>query len=134
MKIKAMLLDERDVFVGVVELESADALTDRHVDLTPSGGICDRKPGEYRWNRKDRCLEPLPKQQRATQGRPTLEQAVAFDALKRWEGAAASVSDVTLRWLDEIVCSHDFRGFVLAGHPLILAYAKARGIDFQKKD
>ena len=131
---KALLLDERDVFVRLVELDDEAELTARHVDLRPHGGECDRPTGEYRWNREKQALEPLPRQQRAQQGKPTLEQAVAFDLLKRWEADQGAVSDVALAWLDDIVRTHDFTGFVLAGHPLILAYIAARGIDLKKKD
>ena len=131
---KALLLDERDVFVRLVELDDEAQLTVRHVDLRPHGGDCDRPAGEYRWNREKQALEPLPRQQRAQQGKPTLEQAVAFDLLKRWEADTEAVSDVALAWLDDIVRTYDFAGFVIAGHPLILAYAAARGLDLKKKD
>ena len=131
---KALLLDERDVFVQLVEIDDEAQLTARHVDLRQHGGDCDRPAGEYRWNRDNKSLEPLPRQQRAQRGKPTLEQAVAFDVLKRWEAYPNDISDVALAWLDEIVCSHDFTGFVLAGHSLILAYIAARGIDLKKKD
>jgi hypothetical protein len=134
MTFKALLLDERDVFVRLVELDDEAQLTARHVDLRPHGGDCDRPTGEYRWNRENQALEPLPRQQRAQNGKPTLEQAVAFDLLKRWEAAPDAVSDVALAWLDGMILTHDFTGFVVAGHPLILAYAEARGVDLKKKD
>lgn len=131
---RALLLDERDVFVALVELEDEAQLTARHVDLRPHGGDCDRPVGEYRWNREKQALEPLPRQQRAQHGRPTLEQAVAFDVLKRWEADPAAVSDVALTWLDGVLATADFIGFVSGGHPLIAAYARARGLDLNKKD
>jgi hypothetical protein len=131
---KALLLDERDVFVQLVELEDDAQLTARHVDLRAHGRDCDRPTGEYRWDRDKQCLEPLPRQQRAQRGKPTLEQSVAFDLLKRWEAAPAAVSDVALAWLDDVLGTHDFKGFVIGGHPLITAYAEARGLDLKKKD
>lgn len=133
MTFKALLLDSRDVMVGVVELEDEAELTARHVDLRPHGGDCDNKPGEYRWDREKKQLVPLPRSQRAEGGKPTFEQAVAFDLLSRWEANAAGVCEVSLTWLDEVVQSLDFKGFVLGGHPQLLAYAQARSIKFGKE-
>lgn len=128
MTFKAMVLDERGVYVAKVELEDGAEIPPRHVDLRPLGGDCDRPFGQYRWNLESRCLEPLPRQQRAVEGRPTLEQAIAFDLLGRWERAAASVPDVTLAWLDDRMTTVDFSAYVRGGHPLITKYMEARGI------
>lgn len=77
---KAMVLDEGDVFVDLVELASEAALTDRHVDLRPHGGDCDRPFGQYRWDRERQTLVPL-----AALARPMPGGAVsterAFDRL-----------------------------------------------------
>jgi hypothetical protein len=132
---KALLLDERDVFVALVEVEDAD-LTERHVDLRPHGGDCDRPVGEYRWNRATKALEPLPRQQRAKAGRPTLEMAVAFDVLDRWDRARTARADmpteVSLAWLDDSVLSWDFKAF--HDLPLLREYVLARGLALKKKD
>jgi hypothetical protein len=129
MTFKALRLDERDVFVELVTLEDEAQLTERHVDLRPFGGDCDRPVGEYRWNRTKKALEALPRQQRAKGGRPTLEQAVAFDMLARWERDPASLTEVSLTWLDGLMVTMDFTGYVRGGHPLIVAYIKARGLE-----
>lgn len=133
---KAMLLDERDVFIALVTLKDEAQLTARHVDLRPHGGDCDRPVGEYRWSREKSALEPLPRQQRSRAGRPTLEQAVAFDLLDRWDvarnGAGRMPTEVCLAWLDDMVRSVDFGPFLKL--PVVVEYIAARGIDFKKKD
>jgi hypothetical protein len=74
---KALLLDEADVLVAVVELADEAGLTDRHVDLRPHGGECDCAPGQYRWDRQMKRLEPLPRFRRVpAEGVPSLEQVV----------------------------------------------------------
>lgn len=132
MTYKAMRLDERDVLIAIDELPDDQAVGVNQVDLRPYGGDCDRPMGQYRWNRDKQALEPLPRQQRAQAGRPTLDQAAAFDLLSRWQ-AKAELAEVSLAWLDDIILTHDFAGFVLEGNPLILAYARARGINLKKK-
>ena len=126
---KALLLDERDVLRAVVELADASELTERHVDLRPHGGDCDRKPGEYRWDREKKCLQLLPQQQRASLARPTLEQAFAFHLLKKAmlpaPAADLALSDsVELRWLDDMVASVDFKA--LQEVPIVKDYIAAR--------
>jgi len=129
---KAMLLDERGVLRGVVELADELALTPLHVDLRPHGGDCDRKPGEYRWDAESEQLRPLPRRQRAVHGRPTLEHAFAFHLLK----LAADVPDVAtseaveLQWLDDMVRSVDFSPYLAL--PLVKQYLAARGLDPKK--
>lgn len=127
MTFKAMVLDERDVLRGVVELESEAELTPRHVDLRPYGGDCDRKPGEYRWDRQQKCLMPLPRPQRAREGNPTLEVAYAFDLLSRWVTAPAAIPEVALAWLDSTVMSVDMQ--FMAKAPVVEAYRRARGLN-----
>lgn len=126
MTFKALLLDERDVLRGVVEVTEAE-LTERHIDLRPFGGECDSKPGEYRWDRVRKCLQPLPTTQRAREGRPTLEQAYAFDLLGRWKADSLSVPDTALAWLDEVVRSVDFGAFHQL--PVVAEYRVARGLN-----
>jgi hypothetical protein len=130
---KALRLDERDVFVELVTLDSEAQLTERHVDLRKRGGDCDRRPGEYRWDRKSGSLVPLPRQQRAVSGKPTLEQAFAFVLLKRAVGATdlGTTQAVELVWLDEMVKSVDFR--VYLGVPLVQEYIAARGLVIEEK-
>ncbi len=135
MTFKALLLDERDVFVALVELDDETQITNRHVDLRPFGGDCDNPVGEYRWNRDLKTLEPLPRQQRSRAGRPTFEQAVAFDYLNRWDLARADPSALTavsLAWLDDMVCSIDFTPFL--NLPVVVEYIVARGLQINKKD
>lgn len=134
MSFKAMRLDERDVMVAIDELDDETELSARHVDLRPFGGDCDRRPREYRWNREHQCLEPLPRHQRAVAAEPTLEMALAFDLLKRWEQDATRISDVSLQWLDAVVLSLDFTSLVLAKHELIWSYMIARGIEPKIKE
>lgn len=144
---KALLLDERDVFIGLVEIDDEADLTERHIDLRPHGGDCDRPVGEYRWNRERLTLEPLPRHQRAKAGRPTLEMAVAFDYLDRWDRSRLALAlmseqpgrrrsdplpEVTLAWLDDMVRSMDFAMF--ADLPVVSEYAAERGLDLKKKD
>jgi len=129
---KALLLDERDVLRAVVDVADASELTPLHVDLRPHGGQCDRKPGEYRWDRKKLCLLPLPKQQRAVQGRPTLEHAVAFMLLKKamLPSPAADLGhadSVELDWLDDMVQSVDFGAYLEV--PLVKEYRQLRGLN-----
>jgi hypothetical protein len=133
MTFKALLLDERDVFVELVTLTDDAQLTERHVDLRQHGGDCDRPVGEYRWNREKKALEALPRQQRATTGKPTLEQAVAFNLMRQALRAKADLQTnqaVELVWLDEVLTSHDFKGLHKA--PLVVEYAQARGLDLSK--
>lgn len=74
---KALLLDDADVLVAIETLADEAALTDRHVDLRPYGGECDRNPGEYRWDREKSALIPLPRFKRVpAEGVPSLEQLV----------------------------------------------------------
>lgn len=57
--IKAALLDERGVYLRIVELASEADLTDRHVPTITS---CDLPAGRYRWitdNRKRPSGEPM---------------------------------------------------------------------------
>lgn len=127
---KALLLDERDVLRAVVDIADEAELTARHVDLRPHGNACDRKPGEYRWDRKAKALMPLAKVLRAQEGRPTFEQAYAFDLLDRWKSAPLSVPDVALAWLDDMVRSFDFAG--LKQVPIVAEYRAARGLNENK--
>lgn len=129
---KALLLDERDVLRAVVELADESELTERHVDFRPHGGECDRKPGEYRWDREKKQLRPLSRALRAREGKPSHEEAYCFDILGRWEKDAEAVNDVALEWLDEVVLSFDMKGYVIAGHPLVMAYIRSRNLDPKK--
>lgn len=75
---KALLLDADGVLEDVVELASGAPLTDRHVDLRPFGGDCDRQPGRYRWDRERQTLVPVNLAIGApARGGVTLEQAFA---------------------------------------------------------
>jgi hypothetical protein len=129
---KALLLDERDVLRAVVELADESELTERHVDLRPHGGECDRKPGEYRWDREQKTLRPLSRTARAVQGRPSSDQAMAFDYLLRWKADQASVPEVCLAWLDDVLDSVDLKAYVVARHPDIVAYDAARAEPLQE--
>jgi hypothetical protein len=68
MSIKAALLDEQGIFLGIDELTDAGQLTDRHLPLITE---CDLPSGRYRWvpaevtknNPYGGAFWPLPKQQ-----------------------------------------------------------------------
>ena len=131
---KALRLDERDVFVELVTLDDPAKLTERHVDLRPLGGDCDCPVGEYRWNREKKQLVPLPRQQRAKTGKPTMEQAVAFNLMRQALRAKADLktnSAVELIWLDEALKSFDFKGLRLT--PMVQEYIEARGLELDTK-
>lgn len=127
---KALLLDERDVLRGVVDIADEAQLTPLHVDLRPHGGECDRKPGEYRWDREKKCLMPLPKLQRAKEGRPSIEMALAFDLLARNAADPKALPEVVLAWLDDAVQSVDMAAY--AASELVAAYARSRGLPEKK--
>lgn len=129
---KAMLLDDRDVLLQVVTLASEAELTPRHVDLRPFGGQCDRPAGQYRWNRAEKRLDPLPRTQRRGPEGVSFELAYAFDLLARWDRGEA-ISSVSLKWLDAAMLSVDLRSYVRGGEPVIAKYIAARGIDLNRK-
>jgi hypothetical protein len=68
MSIKAALLDEQGIFLGIDELTDAGQLTDQHL---PGITECDLPPGRYRWvptevntiNPYGGAFWPLPKPQ-----------------------------------------------------------------------
>ena len=126
--IRAALLDEGGRFVRIDSLESADALTPRHL---PQITDCDLPVGEYRWDRERHTFVPLPAAQRARAGRPTLEHALAFDLLARWE-RGDELPSVCLAWFDDALRTVDF-GAVLSLES-VRRYIVARGLDLTKKD
>lgn len=68
MGIKAALLNEQGIFLGIDELTDAGQLTEQHL---PQITECDLPPGRYRWVQQDvtkanpfgGAFWPLPKQQ-----------------------------------------------------------------------
>ena len=126
-RIRCALLDERDVYVGIVEIAPWDATT-RHLTAITD---CDLPVGEYRWDRERHTFVPLPAAQRARAGRPTLEHALAFDLLARWE-RGDELPSVCLAWFDDALRTVDF-GAVLSLES-VQRYIVARGLDLTKKD
>ncbi|TAK45269.1 MAG: hypothetical protein EPO27_10650 [Betaproteobacteria bacterium] len=96
-RFKAMRLDANDVLVGVEELQSEADLTERHVDLRPYGGECDRPANEYRWNREAERLEPLRVAERLQPAGVSLEQAVAA-LIVALGHAGVTVPEISARW------------------------------------
>lgn len=126
-------LDERGVFQGMAEVEEADALPPLWL---PQILVCDLAAGEYRWQPEEGtphggAFVPLPRTQRAVAGRPTLEHALAFDLLARWE-RQEELTTVSLAWLDDALQTVDF-GSVLHLDS-VQAYGRARGLPFAKKE
>ncbi|MCS7002800.1 MAG: hypothetical protein NZ518_08125 [Dehalococcoidia bacterium] len=119
--VRCALLDERDVYLGMVEVEE-DRLTDRHL---PEITDCDLPRGEYRWDREARTFVPLPRRQRTEAGRPTFEHAAFFYWLALWE-RGWKLPLVTLSWMDDVLQTVDFRPV----HKLesVRRYADARGL------
>lgn len=54
--IRAALLDENDVYLGIETLRDASQLTPRHL---PEITEADLPPGQYRWDRTLRAMLPL---------------------------------------------------------------------------
>ena len=76
--MRVALLDETDVFVGMVDLAEGGRLTSRHLPQVPE---CDLPPGRYKWNGK--AFEPLPAAQvRPADDVPSLEEVVALLILR----------------------------------------------------
>lgn len=120
-------LDERMVFLGMVEIAADAELTALQVDL---GHDCDLPSGEYRWNPDLKTFQALPRAQRAVAGRPTLEQATAFFFLGQWAVNNGALPDVTLAWLDDAVMSVDLGG---VRGDTIDEYREARGLTKAKE-
>lgn len=131
-KITCARLDERGIFQGMVEVEEA------HLDLLHLSQIrsCDHAPGTVRWqwdteNPYGGAFVPLPKAQRAKAGRPTLEHAVAFEFLSRWE-TGAPLTEVALAWLDDALQTVDFAS--VKSLESVQRYAAARGLFAEKRE
>lgn len=124
---RCALLDERDVYLGVVEIDP-DAATDRHLLEICD---CDLPPGEYRWDREQHAFVPLPAIMRACAGRPTIEHAIAFDMLDRYQ-RGHGLPEVSLLWLDDVIQTFDFAS--MRESQLIAHYALERGITFGPKE
>lgn len=126
-KVNAARIDkERQVYLGMVEVEE-DELGPEHL---PQISECDLPPNEYRWDPAQETFVPLPSAQRAAEGRPTFEHALAFTLLAQWQADPALVADIALTWLDDIAKSFDFK--LYRKTPILAAYAAKRGIVFKE--
>lgn len=102
-KVFAARLDDRGVYQGVDELDSAEALTDRHL---PEVTECDLPPGKYRWNRERKTFEALEHASvRAAVDVPSVEEIVYELAGHLGEKASPAV----IKWMDWYRSSIDGR-------------------------
>lgn len=132
VSLTCAVLDDRGVYMGMMATPSRGDRTDRHLVLINE---CDLPAGKYRWEPAQvdenhpfgGRFVPLPREQQALAGEPTVEQALAFQMLHLSGKAGFVLPDVSLKWLDGVILSVDFTPFRKA--PLIVAYAAARGID-----
>ena len=100
LPFRAMLLGAGDILEEVVELKSSAELTERHVDLRPLGGDCDRAPGAYRWNRERQALEPLKSAAQRPRGGVDLETALA-DFFRGCSDSGVKLPASTAAWLKQ---------------------------------
>ena len=96
---KAAVLDERGVFLRVVELVDESGLGPRHLDLRPLGGECDLPGGKYRWDAQACTFVALPRErQKLAEEAPTMEEAW-FAFLK--EGIDAPTVQAWIQWYEK---------------------------------
>lgn len=129
---RCAIVDERGVYQGMVEVGEDDTLTERHL---PAIASCDLKPGTARWKADEKnpyggAFEPLPAQQIAKAGAPTMEMALVFQLLQVWN-AGGPVAQTALQWLDATLQTWDLAPF--HDQAVVQAYAQARGLKLFKK-